>query len=106
MEEITSVVSSALNSIGAVQSLVVAAVAGFLLKDFNKLALFTVGALLANSLVTIVRSAINGAAFSTLVQSNLSSFFALTMRTFLIYAISFGIVIALVFVAKSQLKKI
>lgn len=106
MEEITSIVASALGSIGPVQSLVVAAVAGFLLKDINKLALFTLGALLANALVTVVRGAINGAAFSTLVQTNINGFFGLTMRTFLIYAISFALVIAVVFAAKSQLKKL
>lgn len=106
MEDIQTLVASALHAIGAAQAFAIALMAGFIMKDYNQTAVVTLGALTANALVGFGRQALGGQPFETLVKSSWQSFLTLPMGAFLAALISFGLVICITFSVKGMLKKL
>jgi len=104
MEEIKTVVQSALGALGAAQALAVGLGAGLIMKDYNQTALAVFSALIIDRLIAIGRQAADGHHMDKLVSSSWHDFMTLPMGQFLAASISFALVILLAFNIKSFLK--
>jgi len=106
MENVQSLVHTALISIGAAQALAVALTTGFIMRDYNQTVILTLAALAADRMIAIGRNAMNGQSFDTVIAGSWNSLMTLPMGQFMAAAISFGLVICLAFNLKSLLKKL
>lgn len=106
MESIIGLAKSALTSIGAIQPLAIAAIAGLLLRQFEQIVLMTLGALALNQVVSIARVSMNeNSSFTGTVNSRWQNFLTLQMQDFLAAFIGVGVVITLVYAIKLLIKK-
>jgi hypothetical protein len=104
MEEIRTLVQSALGALGAAQALAVAMGAGFIMKDYNQTLMAVFSALIVDRLIAFGRSAVKGQHVDSLVQSAWHDFMSLPMGQFLAASIGFALIILLAFNVKSFLK--
>jgi hypothetical protein len=106
MEEIRTVVTSALAALGAAQALAIGMGAGLIMKDYNQTLVAVFSALAADRLIAIGRDAAKGHHINSVVQSGWHDFMSLPMGQFLAASISFALIILLAFNVKSFLKKL
>lgn len=106
MEDLQALTTSALQSIGAAQAIAIAAAAGFVMKDTNQILTITLGALIVDRFVNIIRQAVDGEPLARLTQASWQSLLSLPMGTFMAAFLSFGLVVWLSFAIKSAMKRL
>jgi hypothetical protein len=105
MESVQNLANSALHSIASVQLIAVAAAAGLFMRKYEQIVYITLGALVVNQLVTVVRTLIDGADVTTTVSGKWQSFLSLPMQGFLAAFIAFAVVESVAYGLKSLAKK-
>jgi hypothetical protein len=106
MENVQTLVHTALTTIGAAQAIAVALTTGFIMKDYNQTVVLTLAALAIDRFIAIIRNAMNGQNFGNVVESSWHSLMSLPMGQFLAASIAFGLIICIAFNLKSMLKKL
>lgn len=106
MAELQNLVHGALDSIGALQTMAIALLAGLWMKDRSQLVMFTVGALGVDQVIRFIRAAFTkGAHVDALTATSWKSFLDLPMGQFLAAMLTFGLVIGITFSLKSMVRK-
>ena len=107
MEDLQTLVTGSLHSIGAVQTMAIAFAAGLMMKDSSQILYIALGALGVDQVVRFIRAlAAKGAHVDQLTATSWSSFLNMPMGQFLATLLTFGLVIGLTFSLKSMLKKV
>ena len=107
MEDLQTLVSAALHSLGAVQTMAIALAAGILMKDSGQILYITLAALGVDQVVRFVRAAAaKGAHMDALTASSWKDFLNLPMGQFLAAVLTFGLIIGLTFSLKSMIRKV
>lgn len=107
MEEFQTLVQSALQSLGAVQTLAIAGAAGIVMRGPNQILYMTLIALGVDQVVRLARLVVSEEMpVGALTSTKWSSFLSMPMSTFLASLISFGLVISLAYSLKSMLKRV
>ncbi len=107
MEDMQNLVQAALQSIGAIQTMAIAGVAGLMMKDSGQILYITLGALGVDQIVRFVRAAASkGSHVDKLTSSSWADFLNMPMGQFLATLLTFALVIGITFSLKSMLKKV